>query len=106
MAKVTFYRPAVREAREALGAVVWNPQANAPLADFSLAGGKFETEDPKVVAKLRELGYPEVGIGEEVVSEPPKAKWVKSDQVGKKPGLKTRKKASPSSDMDADVPPR
>lgn len=99
---VTFYRPATREAREHLGAVVWNPQANAPLADFSLAGGKFETDDPKVIKRLRELGYPELDTGEEppekpsrIIKGPPGAKVVKKRASAKLPD-----------EMDADISPR
>lgn len=98
---ITFYRPVSKEAREQLGAVVWNPEANAPLADFSLAGGKFDTEDPKVIKRLRELGYPELGSGE---SSPQKPSRIIKGPVTKGP-IK-RRVSKPSDDMDADVSPR
>lgn len=111
---ITFYRPGTKEAREQLGSVVWNPQANAPLADFTLAGGKFDTDDPKVIAKLRELGYPEVPGGMELEPEKKKSNWVKTSEVGKdqgkprKPVLKARGKKAPgaSDGMDSNVSPR
>ena len=53
----TFYRPANR--RHDLGSVVWNPKANAVLADFS-RGNLFETNDSAVIQRLQELGYPTV----------------------------------------------
>jgi len=53
----TFYRPANR--RNELGSVVWNPKANAVLADFS-RGNLFETNDSAVIQRLQELGYPTV----------------------------------------------
>ena len=53
----TFYRPANK--RQELASVVWNPRANAQLADF-LTGNQFQTDDPYVIQKLRELGYPTV----------------------------------------------
>lgn len=110
---VTFYRPTSKEARERFGAVVWNPQANAPLADFSLAGGKFDTDDPKVISRLRELGYPEVGAGEKPPEAPVKSNWVKSSEVGKGSSPLKRRGRKPATapvavnDMDAaDVSPR
>jgi hypothetical protein len=101
---VTFYRPITREARESLGAVVWNPQANAPLADFSLAGGKFDTDDPKVISKLRELGYPELGAGQSVPQKP--SRVIKGHPEPKAKVVKKRASAKPSNEMDADVSPR
>lgn len=111
---ITFYRPGTKEAREQLGSVVWNPEANAPLADFTLAGGKFDTDDPKVIAKLRELGYPEVPGGMELEPEKKKSNWVKTSEVGKdqgksrKPVLKARGRKAPaaSEGMDSNESPR
>jgi hypothetical protein len=102
---VTFYRPGTREAREELGAVVWNPQANAPLADFSLAGGKFDTDDPKVINRLRELGYPELKSEEDLPKKPPRIIKGNPADAGK-PALKKRKSVKSPDEMDADVSPR
>ena len=64
----TFYRPANK--RQELAAVVWNPRANAALADFSL-GNKFETSDPYVIQELTRLGYPTVEGYEASLAPPP-----------------------------------
>ncbi len=63
----TFYRPSAKRAE--LAAVVWNPRANAVLADFS-QGNKFQTDDPYVIQKLRELGYPTVEDYEDGLAPP------------------------------------
>ena len=46
--------------KSGLEAVVWNPEKKLPLAEFKKPDFTFETEDPEVIAKLKELGYQEV----------------------------------------------
>jgi hypothetical protein len=41
-----------------MASVVWNPETSKPWAEFGKVG-RFETDDPKTIEKLRELGYPE-----------------------------------------------
>lgn len=52
--------------RSSLSTIVWDPEKDAPLADFT--EGHFTTEDPKVAAKLKALGYMEIPLDAE---EPP-----------------------------------
>jgi len=40
--------------------IVWDPDTNSALADFS--EGHFTTEDPKVAEILRGKGYPEIPL--------------------------------------------
>lgn len=40
-----------------LESVVWNPERQAPLAEFKKPDFTFETNDPKVIERLQELGY-------------------------------------------------
>ena len=120
----TFYRPANR--RHELAAVVWNPRANAQLADF-ITGNLFTTEDPYVIQELRKLGYPTVEdyeaqqaapqipppphvlqatpvVQKPVVQKtvPPKAP---AKKAGVKPTLKKRASPQPPESMDTDVSP-
>ena len=46
--------------RSNLSTVVWNPDKEDVLADFRQ--GHFTTDDPKVAAKLKSLGYPEISL--------------------------------------------
>ena len=53
--------------KSGLESVVWNPAKDAPLAVFEKPDFTFETDDPEVIAKLKELGYQEIpddGVGE------------------------------------------
>lgn len=43
-----------------LESVVWNPEKNLPLAEFVKPNFTFETDDPKVIKTLQELGYQEL----------------------------------------------
>jgi len=52
--------------RSSLSTIVWDPEKDAPLADFTK--GHFTTEDPKVAARLKTLGYMEIPLDAE---EPP-----------------------------------
>lgn len=52
--------------RSNLATVVWDPERNRPLAEF--VDGQFYTEDARTIAKLRELGYPQVSLD---ATEPP-----------------------------------
>lgn len=122
----TFYRPANR--RQELGSVVWNPKANAVLADFS-QGNLFKTDDSYVIQKLRELGYPTVEDYETSTNAPsppphelkpqPAARVEKPQQPAaappppkgkapvKKGAVQLKKRTAPSSpdSMDSDVSP-
>jgi len=53
--------------RSNLATIVWDPNLDKVLADFST--GTFITEDPKVAKKIRELGYPEIPL--DATSPPP-----------------------------------
>lgn len=48
---VTFYQP------RPFAAVVWDPQTDRALCEFDKH--VLQTDDPKVIARLRELKYPE-----------------------------------------------
>jgi hypothetical protein len=52
--------------RSSLSTVVWDPDNDRPLADFT--EGHFTTEDPRVAAKLTSLGYMEIPLDS---TEPP-----------------------------------
>jgi hypothetical protein len=59
--------------RSNLSTIVWNPDKENVLADFSQ--GHFTTDDEKVALKLRSLGYPEIALDAEsppdiVVNQP------------------------------------
>lgn len=41
------------------GGVVWDKDANKPLAEFD-SNGLFETEDEAVASKLKAMGYTEI----------------------------------------------
>jgi len=43
--------------KSGLEAVVWNPERQAPMATFEKPDFCFETDDPIVIKKLKELGY-------------------------------------------------
>lgn len=112
----TFYRPANKRAQFA--AVVWNPKANAPLAEFG-QDNTFTTEDPFVISELKKLGYPtveEYEATQEAPSAPPPlptkpkpaaATPAKKQPVEAKRSLKRRAPAPQATDsMDSDVSPK
>ena len=49
--------------RSNLASIVWDPENNAPLAEF--IKGQFYTEDSTVANKLIALGYPQVSLDAE-----------------------------------------
>lgn len=49
----TFYR----QRGHASPAILWNPETNASWYEF--VDGSYSTDDPKAIAKLRELGFSE-----------------------------------------------
>jgi hypothetical protein len=53
--------------RSSLSTIVWDPAKDRPLADFT--EGHFTTDDSKVAAKLKALGYLEIPLGS--VDPPP-----------------------------------
>ena len=46
--------------KSGLEAVVWNPEKDCALAEFPKPHFTFETNDPAVIAKLKEMGYQEL----------------------------------------------
>jgi len=62
--------------RSNLETIVWNPDTNSRLADFSK--GHFTTDDPKVAKRLKDLGYVEIPLDAE---EPPPDIMVRKPQV-------------------------
>jgi hypothetical protein len=44
--------------KRGMSSVIWNPETSSALAEFGKVG-RFETNDPQTIKKLRELGYPE-----------------------------------------------
>jgi len=52
--------------RSSLSTIVWDPAKDQPLADFT--EGHFTTNDPRVAAKLKALGYMEIPLES---NEPP-----------------------------------
>lgn len=52
--------------RSNLSTIVWDPDKDKPLADFT--EGHFTTDDPRVAAKLKALGYMEIPLES---TEPP-----------------------------------
>ena len=51
------------------GRLVWDPTIKQIIAEFDERTGEFETDDPKVIDKLVELGY-EHDEMEDVITEP------------------------------------
>jgi hypothetical protein len=52
--------------RSSMPTIVWNPDTDSALADFS--EGHFTTDDPVLADRLRSMGYPEIPLD---ATEPP-----------------------------------